>query len=295
MLGPNVGLDDWQALVKANWLCDELGLDTISAGATISWAMECQAKGLLDASLTDGLDLSWGSAEAIWTLLERIGHRDGWLGNLLAEGSKRAAEELGQGSIAWAIQHKGMEQSAYETHSATAMLLSYMTCDIGGHHGRAWAIWNDISMGRDKVSPEKVDKVIELQHIRPLFDCLGCCRFLWVELRLSFDQYVAALQAVTGVKRSYEDLMHISERAWNLTRLYWMREIPEFGAAFDAPPPRFVSEPATYGPTAGVFTPRASMEIMLADYYQKRGWDANGLPTHQTLDRLGLLELSPWR
>ncbi len=293
MLGPNVGLADWEALVQASWICDELGMDTISAGASISWAMECFDRGILTTEQAEGVDLNWGSIDGILTLLERIGRRQGWLGSLLAEGSKRAAETVGQGSERWAIQHKGMEQSAYETHSATAMLLSYMTSDIGGHHGRAWAIWHDMSMGREKSMPEKAATIIELQHIRPLLDCLGCCRFLWVELGISLESYAAAMRAVTGIDRSWDDLLFISERVWNLTRLYWAREFPNFGRSYDAPPPRFVSEPGTYGPTKGVFTRPEVMQKMLDDYYGQRGWDADGMPTGETLERLGLSGLRP--
>ncbi len=288
MIGSNCGLGDIEDIAKANYLCDELGLDTISAGGCIAWAMECYEKGLLTREQTDGLDLRWGNAEAIFALIERIARREGWLGDLLAEGVRRAARVMGQGSDAFAIEVKGMEQSAYDTHNATSMLLAYMTCDVGAHHNRAWAITYDIAVGRDKVTPEKAAKVIELQHIRPLMDCLGCCRLQWVELGVSLDYYAPALWALTGVERSWDDLLHISERVWNLTRMYWVREVEGFGREWDAPPPRFVSEPATAGPTQGQFTPPEVAQQMLDYYYEQRGWDRNGIPTPETLERLGL-------
>jgi len=288
MLGSNCGLDDIEDIARANILCDELGLDTISAGGCIAWAMECYEKGLLTREQTDGLDLRFGNAEAVFTLIERIAGRQGWLGNLLAEGTRRAARVVGQGSEAFAIEVKGMEQSAYDTHSATSMLLAYMTADVGAHHNRAWAITYDIAVGRDKATPEKAAKVVELQHIRPLMDCLGCCRLQWVELGIPLDYYAPALQALTGVERSWEDLLHISERVWNLTRMYWVREIEGFGRDWDAPPARFVSEPATSGPTRGQFTPPEVAQQMLDYYYEQRGWDRNGIPTPETLQRLGL-------
>ena len=105
--------------------------------------------------------VSFGVAEATFALIERTARREGWLGNLLAEGVKQAAAEVGQGSEKWAVHVKGMEQSAYDTHSATSMLLAYMTADVGAHHNRAWAITYDMAEGRDKVSPEKAAKVIE--------------------------------------------------------------------------------------------------------------------------------------
>jgi len=291
MLGSDLGLGDIEDVARANQLCDELGLDTISTGGAIAWAMECYEKGILDREQTGGLDLRFGNAEAVFALIERIAQRDGWLGNLLAEGVKRAAAEVGQGSEKWAIHVKGMEQSAYDTHSATSMLLAYMTADVGAHHNRAWAITYDIAVGRDRVTPEKAAKVIELQHIRPLMDCLGCCRLQWVELGMPLEYYAPALQALTGVDRSWEDLLHISERVWNLTRMIWVREVGGFGRAWDAPPPRFVEEPAIGGATAGKFTPPEAAQQMLDFYYQQRGWDADGIPAPETLERLGLAEL----
>ena len=291
MMGSDLGIGDIEDIAKANQLCDELGLDSISTGGVIAWAMECYEKGILDREQTGGLDLRFGNAEAVFPLVERIAHRDGWLGNLLAEGVKRAAAEVGQGSEKWAIHVKGMEQSAYDTHDATSMLLAYMTADVGAHHNRAWAITYDIAVGRDKVTPEKAAKVIELQHIRPLMDCLGCCRLQWVELGLSLDYYAPAMTALTGVEYSWDDLVHISERVWNLTRMYWVREVEGFGREWDAPPPRFVEEPAVGGVTDGKFTPPEAAQQMLDFYYQQRGWDENGIPTRETLERLGLAEL----
>ena len=131
---------------------------------------------------------------------------------------------MGKGSEKFAIQVKGMEQSAYATHNATAMLLAYMTCDVGAHHNRSWAITYDLQVGREKVVPEKVARVIWLQNFRPMFDVLGACRLQWVELGIDRDLYVPALEAITGITRTWEDLEKVGERIWNLTRLYWARE-----------------------------------------------------------------------
>lgn len=291
MLGSDVGLSDIEDIARANQLCDELGLDSISTGGCIAWAMECYEKGILSKEQTGGLDLRFGNAEAVFALIERIARREGWLGNLLAEGVKRAAAEVGQGSEKWAIHVKGMEQSAYATHSATSMLLAYMTADVGAHHNRAWAITYDLAAGRDRVVPEKAAKVIELQHIRPLMDTLGCCRLQWVEINMPLDFYAPAMSALTGVEYSWQDLLHISERIWNLTRMIWVREVEGFGRAWDAPPARFVEEPAVGGVTDGKFTPPEAAQKMLDYYYEQRGWDSNGIPKPETLKRLGLAEL----
>jgi aldehyde:ferredoxin oxidoreductase len=287
MLGSNVGLSDIEDVARANQLCDELGIDTISAGGVVAWAMECYEHGIFTRSDTGGLDLRFGNAEAVFTLIEQIARRQG-LGALLADGVKRAAQKVGENSEKFAIHVKGMEQSAYATHNATAMLLAYMTADVGAHHNRAWAITYDIQVGRDKVAPEKVARVIELQHIRPLFDCLGACRLQWVELSIDLGMYVPALKAITGIDRSWNDLLHISERVWNLTRCYWAREIEGFGRQWDYPAPRFYEEAPKTGATAGQITRFDDVQRLLDMYYEQRGWDSNGLPTQATLKRLGL-------
>ena len=290
LLGGDCGLTDIQDVAYANWLADELGLDSISAGNCIGFAIECYQRGVIDSVDTGGLELRFGDPGVVFALLERIARREG-IGDVLAEGVKNAAEKWGGGSDAWAIQVKGMEQSGYETHHAPSMLLAYMTCDVGAHHNRAWAITYDIQVGRDSYTPDKAAKVIELQHIRPLFDCLGSCRLQWVEIGLDLAYYAPILQAITGRERSWEDLLAISERVWNLTRLYWMREVPGFGRAWDVSPARFYSDPAVGGTSDGRKADWESVQALLDEYYRQRGWDKQGRPTAQTLARLDLIGL----
>jgi len=291
MLGSNLGIPDIQDVAQANLLCDDLGIDTISAGACISWAMECYEKGILTQQDTDGLELKFGNVEAVFKLIEKIARREGF-GALLAKGVKKASEKVGQGSEQFAIQVKGMEQSAYATHNATAMLLAYMTCDVGAHHNRAWAITYDLQVGRDLVKPEKVARVIWLQNFRPMFDALGACRLQWVELGIDRDLYAPALEAITGVRRTWEDLEKVGERIWNLTRLYWARENDGFGREWDQPAPRFYLEPPKTGVTAGQITKYEDVQKLLDMYYEQRGWSSSGLPTQATLERLGLNSLA---
>jgi len=291
MLGSNLGIADIQAVAEANRLCDDLGIDSISAGGCIAWAMECYEKGLLTHADTDGLELKFGNIEATFDAIKKIAVRDGKLGMLLAEGVKRAAQKIGRGSEKFAIHVKGMEQSAYATHNATAMLLAYMTCDVGGHHNRSWAITYDLQVGRDRVVPEKVARIIWLQNFRPMFDVLGSCRLQWVELGIDRNLYLPALEAITGVHRTWDDLEAVGERIWNLTRLYWAREIGGFGRQWDLPAPRFYEEPPASGATAGQITRYEDVQRLLDMYYEQRGWDVNGLPTTATLDKLGMTAL----
>jgi aldehyde:ferredoxin oxidoreductase len=287
LMGSNLGIDDIEVVAQANLLCDDLGIDTISAGNAIGWAMECFEKGILTKKDTGGLDLKFGNVEAALKLIEMIARREG-IGALLAEGVKRASQKVGKGSEKFAIQVKGMEQSAYATHNATAMLLAYMTCDVGAHHNRSWAITYDLQVGREKVVPEKVARVIWLQNFRPMFDVLGGCRLQWVELGIDRDLYVPALEAITGIHRSWEDLDKVGERIWNLTRLFWARENDDFGRAWDMPSPRFYEEAPTSGATKGQITKLEDVNRLLDMYYEQRGWNQDGLPKPETIESLGL-------
>jgi aldehyde:ferredoxin oxidoreductase len=290
MLGSNLGLSDIQDVAQANLLCDDLGIDTISAGSVIGWAMECYEKGILSKDECDGLELNFGNVEAVFKLCEKIARRQG-LGALLAQGVKQASKQVGKGSEKFAIQVKGMEQSAYATHNATAMLLAYMTADVGAHHNRAWAITYDLQVGRERVAPDKVARVIWLQNFRPMFDVLGSCRLQWVELGIDRDLYVPALEAVTGVRRTWEDLEKVGDRIWNLTRMFWAREQAGFGREWDMPAPRFYEDPPKTGTTAGQITKLEDVHKLLDMYYEQRGWTPQGMPTAATLNRLGLAQL----
>jgi aldehyde:ferredoxin oxidoreductase len=287
LLGSNLGISDIQDVAQANLLCDEWGIDSISAGNVIGWAMECYEKGIFTRQDTEGLDLHFGNAQATFTLIEKIARREGF-GALLGEGVKKAAQQVGKGSEKFAIHVKGMEQSGYATHNATAMLLAYMTCDVGAHHNRSWAITYDLQVGRDKVVPEKVARVIWLQNFRPMFDVLGSCRLQWVELGIDRDLYIPALEAITGIHRSWEDLDKVGERIWNLTRMFWVREVEDFGRTWDMPSPRFYEEPPKTGVTAGQITRYEDVNRLLDMYYEQRGWDPNGIPLPSKLESLNL-------
>ncbi len=287
LMGSNLGIDDIEAVAQANLLCDDLGIDTISTGNAIGWAMECYQKGIFTKKDTDGLDLKFGNVEATFTLIGKIARREG-LGSLLAEGVKRASKKVGKGTEKFAIHVKGMEQSGYATHNATAMLLAYMTCDVGAHHNRAWAITYDLQVGRELVTSEKVARVIWLQNFRPMFDVLGGCRLQWVELNIDRNLYEPVLEAITGIHRTWADLEKVGERIWNLTRLYWARENEGFDRVWDLPSPRFYEEPPKSGATKGQITKIEDVNRLLDIYYEQRGWKPDGLPKPETIESLGL-------
>ncbi|MGE5542760.1 MAG: aldehyde ferredoxin oxidoreductase family protein, partial [Bacillota bacterium] len=285
MMGGNLLLGTIEEVAYLNYVADELGIDTISGGSVLAFAMECFEKGIITEK-DAGRSLPWGDLDAGVYLLEKIAKREG-IGDLLAEGVRTASQKLGKGSEKFAIHVKGLELSAYEPRYAPAMMLAYMTADVGAHHNRAWAITYDVQVGRDSLEG-KAKRVIELQHIRPLFDTLGLCRLQWVEIGFELSHYAELFPMVTGWNYSWDDLLRVSERIWNLTRAFSIREIKGFGRDYDYPPPRFIEEKVPTGPAKGHGITREQLNKLLDDYYSLRGWDAKGIPTGRKLRELGL-------
>ncbi len=286
LIGSNCALKSIEEVAFANYVCDELGLDTISAGNAVAFAMECFEKGIITKDDTGGIEARFGSLDAFCDLVQKIAAREG-IGDLLAKGVAGAAEVWGEESRRIAIHVKGLEWSGYESRGAPSMMLAYMTCDIGAHHNRAWSVTHDIAVGRDIIQG-KAAKVVEFQHVRPLFDCFGVCRLQWVELGLPLEHYAKLYPVVTGRDDSWEDLLVKSERIWNLTRAFAVREREDFGRADDWPPRRFYEEPVPDGPVAGFRITAEDLDVLLDEYYEARGWDSNGRPKVDTLTRLGL-------
>ncbi len=307
ILGGDCTLGSIEEVAYANYVCDELGLDTISAGGVAAWAMECFEKGILSEEQV-GRKIQFGDLESVVYLLEKIAAREG-IGDLLAEGVMRASKEVGQGSEDFAIHVKGLEWTGYESRNAPGMMLAYVTADIGAHHNRAWALGHDVAgsaasvhdlisagVGEDKLPKAtlagKAARVIELQHIRPLFDCLGVCRLQYMELGFEVENYEELFFLVTGRKMSWDELLKVSERVWHLTRAFSTREIDGFGRKSDCPPPRFFQEPVPDGPNEGHYLTREELDTLLDEYYAARGWDQNGIPTEETLRRVGLADVA---
>ncbi len=307
ILGGDCTLGSIEEVAYANYVCDELGLDTISAGGVAAWAMECFEKGIISEEQV-GRKIRFGDLDSVVYLLEKMAAREG-LGDLLAEGVMRASAKLGHGSEEFAMHVKGLEWTGYESRNAPGMMLAYMTADIGAHHNRAWALGHDvagsaasvhdlISAGGSKgklakaTVAGKAGRVIELQHIRPLFDCLGVCRLQYMELGFEVENYEELFFRVTGRKMSWDELLEVSERVWHLTRAFSIREVEGFGRESDYPPPRFFQEPIPDGPNEGHYLSREELDILLDEYYAGRGWDKDGIPTEETLRRVGLCDVA---
>jgi aldehyde:ferredoxin oxidoreductase len=287
MLGSNIGLGDLKEVATLNRLADDYGVDTISLGNAIGFAMEASEKGLIDYRI------EWGDFEEAKALVGDIVYRRG-MGTLLAEGVRSASEKIGGDAGNWAMQIKGLEISGYDCHTTPGMALSFATCSVGAHHKDAWVISWEVSVGRETYSEDKVDKVIELQRLRGgVFECLTTCRLPWVEVGFGLDWYPKFLKAATGLDLAMDDLFTIADRIFALIRAFWVREYAgAWGRNMDTPPARWFNEPLTKGHFVGTTLDREKYDNMLQLYYKKRGWDNRGIPTKSTLRRLGLEDVA---
>lgn len=285
LMGSNLGMDSIEEIAVLNAEADNLGMDSISSGSAIALAMELYERGILTKDDVGGLDMTWGNVSAARSFLKLIALRQG-IGATFADGALAAARTIGRDTEKYVVQVKGLDYSAYDTHAAPAMMLAYMTSDIGAQHTRAWAIVQDINMGRESTDG-KGKLVYDLQHLRPLMEVLGVCRFPWLEVKLDWENYVTALNLVTGQHYTTEELFAFSEKVWNLTRAFWTREVDGFGRAFDQPPARMF-EPMPDGPTAGAKVTQTMVDQLLDRYYDAYQWDRNGLPTAGRLREVGL-------
>jgi len=273
MLGSNVGVDDFAAILRGNHLCDDLGIDTISTGSVIAAVIEGYEKDLLTIDDLDGKPITWGDAERILELIEQIARCES-IGATLALGAKGILQRWPQ--LASLVLHvKGLEQSAYDCRGAGSMALAYGTSDIGAHHTRAWTVGKELEMGADWDARQRVELVIYHQHIRSLFDMFGVCRLPWIELGFHEDFYAELYSAVVGAEYSLAELLDRSRQVYDMTRAINNRL--GAGRKDDYPPERtFV--PIHSGPLAGKVCDRDEYEKMLSLYYDLRGWDEQGEP-----------------
>lgn len=274
MLGPNLGIDNFAAILSANRLCDELGIDTISTGNIVGAVIEGYEKGILSLSDLDGSDISWGNEDAILELISKIANRQG-IGDIVADGVYHIIKKWPEMDKV-ILQVKGLEQSAYDSRPGGSMALAYATSDIGAHHSRAWTIAKEMEEGQDWSDEEKIDIVIYHQKLRPLFDMLGVCRLPWIELGLNEGHYENFYKYVTGNEVSLEQLLELSNDIFDLTRLINTRL--GMSRKDDALPYKVWANPPLTGPNAGKIIDRDYFQELLSLYYQRRGWDENGIP-----------------
>ena len=287
MLGSDCGVDNIEAIAKAHQMCDDLGFDGISAGNVVAFAMECYEKGLITKEQTGGIELKWGDPEAQMALLKKIAYRED-IGDVLAEGVKIAAEKIGGSAPDFAMHVKGLPLPAYEPRGALGQALAFAIADLGGSHDRAWTYGEEITNPKlDRFSTEgKAELVKNNMRMRTLPDILGYCRFVL----LSYDDYAKAMAALTGWNITAEELMTVPDKVTTLTRAFNVRE--GFGRKDDILPPRAMKEPVVDGPTKGRMVTKEELDKMLDEYYLLMGWDKDGIPKRETLEKYGMTDVA---
>ncbi|MCX6071991.1 MAG: aldehyde ferredoxin oxidoreductase family protein [Chloroflexi bacterium] len=293
--GSGVGIGEVDPIIAADRLADELGLDTISSGVTIAFAMELFEKGILTLEETDGIDLRFGNDEAMMKVLRKIAFRNG-LGDLLADGSLAAAKRIGRGAEKYAMQVKGLELPGYDVRALKAHGLGYATSYTGADHCRSYAFQEvfgiPVPWQVDRFATEGKGKLtIWNQDVRTVtLDCATMCGFLLdMAVPATACQNTATLmEAVTGLSFTPEEVLKVGERVNNLAKAFNVRE--GFTRADDTLPERLMTEPLKAGASKGHVISRQDLDQMLDEYYSLRGWDVKtGTPTRAKLVELGLV------
>ena len=277
--GAQCGINDLPAIIEANAICNDLGMDTISAGSTIACAMELTEKGALDS------DLRFGRADLLASTLEDMGYRRG-LGAELTDGSLRFATKYGMPELS--MSAKGLEMPAYDPRGMQGQGLLYATSNRGACHMRGNMLGLEV-LGLPKLIDRfqvqgKSSYVILHQNASAMIDSLVICKF--TNMGVADEYFARVLTAVTGIAYSTGDLIKVGERVWNLERLYNLRE--GFTRKEDTLPPRLLTEAIPDGPSKGWVS---KLEPMLNEYYRARGWDEQGVPKAKKLAELELADL----
>jgi aldehyde:ferredoxin oxidoreductase len=303
--GNYCAIDDLPAIAKANELCNKYGMDSISCGATISWAFEAFNEGKLSLEDTDGLDLSWGNAESMVNLVEKIANREGF-GDVLAEGSERAAKKIGRGTEAYLITFKGQEAPAHMPRVKRSLAVIYATNPFGADHQSSEhdpAFEDDFEFYEDRmavlgfsegVSPrslnkEKVRFAMTSQWLYSALDSLNLCQFVYGPAWQLYgpDDMVKLVHAVTGWEDvTFDELQRVGERRVNMMRAFNARE--GIDRKNDVIPEKLF-KPLKGGASDGWVLDRDEVESALDTYFELSGWDVEtGVPTRIKLEELDL-------
>ena len=287
-LGPNCGVDKLDAIIKAAELCNYYGLDATSTGVAISFLMDCHENGILSHEELDGIDAHFGNADALVQLVEKIGKREG-IGDILADGVKLAAEKIGKNSIQLAQQIKGLEVPGYDLRCLKTTALSFAVSFRGADHNRSGAYSMELKGKVDRLKAEKGrgKLVKDAEDIYALIDSLIICKNAKGTLYKKIEEMAKLYNLVTGIEMTTEQLGIAAERISTLAKLINIRE--GFSRKDDTLPWKVMNQPITEeGPAKGAVVTQEELDLLLDDYYQARGWNADGIPTKDTLQKLGL-------
>ncbi|QSZ67558.1 aldehyde ferredoxin oxidoreductase [Methanofollis aquaemaris] len=282
--GADCGISDMDAVLKANFLCNELGMDTITMGSTIACAMELADIGAVDA-MQNGVEVRFGSSEALVELTRATAYREGF-GDDLALGSYRLGEKYGHPELSMSV--KKQEMPAYDPRAIQGIGLEYATSNRGGCHVRGYTISPEVLGLPMKLDPAVTEGKAEIlkifQDLTAALSSSGTC--LFSSFAIGADEIAAELKTVTGVDYTPERIMAIGERIWNMERMFNIKN--GYTAEDDTLPPRLLKEPIPRGPAKGQVS---RLPEMLPQYYKVRGWDEKGVPTQEKLEELGLAKL----
>jgi aldehyde:ferredoxin oxidoreductase len=294
-VGPNCGVDRLDAIIEAIYQCDYYGMDGISAGVIVSFAMDCYENGIINKKDTEGLDLRFGNAEAMVETIKLMGSRKGWLGDVLAEGSMRAAEKIGKDAVKYANHIKGLELPGYDLRTLKTAALGFSVSYRGACHLRSGAYSPDV---KGKVDRFKIEKgrgklVKNGEDLYDVVDSLILCKFSRGVFYEGLDEMAKYYTLATGIPMTTEELRQAGERINNLARLINIRE-GKGTREYDTLPPKIMSVPVPdEGIAKGAYVTQKEFDIGLDDYYEVRGWTKEGIPTVEKLKELGLNDLVP--
>ena len=295
-LGSNLVIDDMAAVIRMNEMCNDFGLDVISAGSTLAMAMECMERGILTIKDTGGVDLKWGNVDAVVKMIPMIARREGF-GATLAEGSKRTAQKIGKGASDYAVEVKGLEVPYHDPRAHHGLGLSYATSARGACHtndpaysmGTGIFNWPELDLLPTVAAGIRESKgwgplVKKSQDLGQVINAGVICYMF--NLVMNGEDMTELLSSASGFDYTFAELMECGERIWHMKR--GVSNLMGITAADDTLPKRLLT-PTTEGPAAGL---KIDLELMLKEYYPARGLNPDGRPSKETLTRLGLSDLA---
>jgi len=292
-LGPYCGIDRLDAVIKGSELCNYYGMDSISAGVIVGFAMDCYENGILTAKDMDGIEARFGNHEAMVKLLEKMGKREG-IGDILAEGVKFAAEKIGKGAEKLAQHIKGVEVTGYDLRCLKTAALGFAVSFRGADHNRHGAYAFDVKgkFNRLKYEKGRAKAVKDIEDVYTIIDSLIICKFSRGTYYKEFEDLAKLYTLVTGWETTPEEMRLKGERINNLARVINVRE--GLGRKDDHLPYKVMHMPIPdEGPSKGAYVTQEELDMMLDDYYEVRGWTRDGIPTPEKLKALGMDDLIP--
>ena len=288
LMGSNLKMKSIEDIAYVNSRCNELGMDTISLGGVLGFAIEAYEKGIISKDDLNGNDIGWGKAKELGKLIEDIAYKKNKIADILGEGVKGASEKLGKNSEDFAVHVNGLEIPGYDPRGTFGMGLAYATSDRGACHQRAWTVKAELwDPDLERFSFDKKARIVkDVQDERASFFSLVLCDFA----PISEENCVDMWNLSTGFEHTVESYLECGERIWNLIRLFNLREGHDPNN--DKLPKRLFNDPFTKGPAKGILLSHKEFKKSMQEYYSIRGWDEKGIPKKETLERLGLEKYS---